>query len=91
MCFCHKRWNLVKDKLFRMMMEFHRSCKLVKSINSSFIELIPKSANPCEISNFRPIYLVSSLYKIVTKVLSHRLKEIIGNVVSETQCAFIKG
>lgn len=34
---------------------------------------------------------MSSLYKIVSKVLSRRLREVIGEVVSETQCAFIKG
>ncbi|KAH1057945.1 hypothetical protein J1N35_036010 [Gossypium stocksii] len=32
-----------------------------------------------------------SLYKIVAKVLSRRLREVIGELVSETQCAFIKG
>ncbi|KAA3485560.1 DExH-box ATP-dependent RNA helicase DExH10-like [Gossypium australe] len=55
--------------------------KLEKNINSSFIQLISK----------RPICLVSSLYKIVAKVLSRRLKEIVEIVVSDTQCAFIRG
>lgn len=60
------------------------------TINSSFIALIPKSENPNEISDFRPICLVSSLYKIVANVLSRIIREIIIGVVSETQCAFIK-
>lgn len=29
--------------------------------------------------------------KIIAEVLSRRLKEIIGSLVSDTQCAFIKG
>ncbi|KAK5834293.1 hypothetical protein PVK06_018170 [Gossypium arboreum] len=47
--------------------------------------------NPTEISEFRPICLVSSLYKIVSKVLSLRLRELVEEVVSDTQSAFIKG
>lgn len=35
--------------------------------------------------------MVSSLYKIVEKVLSQRVREITGEVVSETQFTFIKG
>lgn len=52
------------------MKNFFISKKLERSINSSFITLIPKTENPIEISGFRPICLVSSLYKIVAKVLS---------------------
>ncbi|KAA3480298.1 Retrovirus-related Pol polyprotein LINE-1 [Gossypium australe] len=70
-----------------MMREFSITEKLERSINSSFITLIPKNENPIEISEFRPICLVSSLYKIVAKEIS----EVIGGVVSDTQCAFIRG
>lgn len=34
---------------------------------------------------------MSLLYKVIAKVLSLRLKEVIGLMVSDTQCAFIKG
>lgn len=91
MCFFRRCWNLVKEDVFRMMSDFHRTGKLEKSINCSFIALIPKTDNPNEIADFRPICLVSSLYKIVAKVLAQRLKAVIGNLVSETQCAFIRG
>lgn len=56
--------------LYGLMSDFFISGKLEKSINSSFTTLILKVENPNEISNFRPICLVSSLYKIVSKVLS---------------------
>ncbi|KAH1064348.1 hypothetical protein J1N35_029335 [Gossypium stocksii] len=38
--------------------------------------------NPVEISDFRPICLVSSLYKIVSKVLSRRLREMVGEIIN---------
>ena len=42
-------------------------------------------------ADFRPISLVSSVYKILSKVLANRLRKVIGNVVSASQYAFIKG
>lgn len=41
--------------------------------------------------DFRPISLVSSLYKILAKVLANRLKEVVGETVSKNQSAFVKG
>jgi len=43
------------------------------------------------VANFRPISLVSSVYKILSKVLTNRLRNVVGNVVSTSQYAFIKG
>ncbi|TYJ12132.1 hypothetical protein E1A91_A11G327600v1, partial [Gossypium mustelinum] len=84
-------WETVKMDLFGLMTDFLISEKLEKSINLSFITLIPNMESPNEILDFRPICMVSSLYKIVAKVLSHRLRKMVGEVVSDTQCAFIRG
>ncbi|TYH28392.1 hypothetical protein ES288_A02G139400v1 [Gossypium darwinii] len=81
MCFFRKCWNTVKDDVFRMMSDFHRTGKLERSINCSFIALISKMDNLNEIADFQPICLVSSLYKIVAKVLSQRLREVIGRQI----------
>jgi len=43
------------------------------------------------VADFRPIALVSSVYKILSKVLANRLRMVVGNVVSASQSAFIKG
>ncbi|KAK5834954.1 hypothetical protein PVK06_010634 [Gossypium arboreum] len=91
MCFFRRCWETVKEDLFRMMSDFYRTGKLESSINCSFIALIPKLDNPSEIFDFRPIFLVSSLYKIIAKILSRRIRMVISDLVSETQCAFIKG
>ncbi|GJR54897.1 hypothetical protein Tco_1405418 [Tanacetum coccineum] len=38
--------------------------------NSSFIALIPKTLDPKVVSDYRPISLIGSLYKVVTKILA---------------------
>jgi hypothetical protein len=44
-----------------------------------------------EVKDFRPISLVSGIYKIIAKVLANRLKIVLENMISKSQNAFIKG
>ena len=71
--------------------EFHATGKLVKGLNSSFIVLIPKKENPGGLNDYRPISLINSIYKILAKVLSRRLRDTLPGVVGEIQGAFIGG
>ncbi|GMJ15252.1 hypothetical protein HRI_005194400 [Hibiscus trionum] len=73
------------------MESFYSSTKLDISVNATFIALIPEKKNVMNISKFISISLVGSVYKIVAKVLSRRLKLVTGPLISENQCAFLKG
>jgi len=59
--------------------------------NASFLCLIPKVENPQQLGEFRPISLVGCLYKIISKVLSLRLKKVIGNIIDVRQSMFLEG
>nr|GEX58610.1 RNA-directed DNA polymerase, eukaryota [Tanacetum cinerariifolium] len=43
------------------------------------------------VSDFRPISLIGCVYKVITKVLANRLMEVISDLVSDTQSAFVSG
>jgi len=75
----------------RFLVESHRNGRLAKGINSTFIALIPKVESPQRLNDFRPISLVSSMYKILAKVLANRLRSIIALVISGNQSTFVKG
>ncbi|XP_057452728.1 uncharacterized protein LOC130744569 [Lotus japonicus] len=47
--------------------------QLVRGLNSTFIALIPKGGEQEQISDYRPISLIGSIYKLLSKVLSARL------------------
>nr|GFA45234.1 RNA-directed DNA polymerase, eukaryota [Tanacetum cinerariifolium]GFA48112.1 RNA-directed DNA polymerase, eukaryota [Tanacetum cinerariifolium] len=57
--------------------------------NSSFIALIPKTQEEKLVNDFRPISLIGSLYKIITKVLASRLSHVIPTLISDVQSAFV--
>ncbi|RVW46183.1 hypothetical protein CK203_076164 [Vitis vinifera] len=44
-----------------------------------------------KISNFRPISLITSFYKIIAKVLSGRLRGVLLETIHSTQGAFVQG
>jgi hypothetical protein len=84
-------WEILKVDLLNFFAKFHRNGKLTKGLNSTFIALISKVECPQRVADFHPISLVSSVYKILSNVLANRLWKVIGNVVSASQSAFIKG
>ena len=59
--------------------------------NSTFLALIPKEPNPTSIKKFWPISLYNASYKIFSKVLSFKLKQIIPSLISPNQGSFISG
>jgi hypothetical protein len=82
---------VVKGDLMVVFADFHSQGKFVKSINSTFISLIPKFHGAKEIKDFRPISLVGGVYKIIAKVLANRMRRVMDRIISKPQNAFVKG
>jgi tripartite-type tricarboxylate transporter receptor subunit TctC len=62
--------------------DFHTHSKFVKSINATFLALIPKKFGAVDLKDFRPISLVSGVYKIIAKVLANRLRKVVEKIIS---------
>ncbi|RVW83275.1 Transposon TX1 uncharacterized 149 kDa protein [Vitis vinifera] len=84
-------WDVIKEDLVRVFAEFHRSGVINQSTNASFIVLLPKKSTTKKISDFRPISLITSLYKIIAKVLSRRLRGVLHETIHSTQGSFVQG
>ena len=84
-------WDVIKEDLVRVFAEFHSSGIINQSTNASFIVLLPKKSMTKKISDYRPISLITSLYKIITKVLLGRLRGVLHKTIHSTQGAFVQG
>ena len=71
--------------------DFHSHCIFEKSLNATFLCLIPKKIKAVNIKDFRPISLVGSLYKLLSKVLASRLCRVLDKLISNSQNAFVGG
>lgn len=89
--FYQKYWDVVGGDVINLVKNFFESGVFDDKITFTNIVLIPKKQCPKSMSNLRPISLCNVTYKIVSKVITSRLKEVIGSVISKTQSAFIFG
>ena len=76
---------LIKSEFYGLCAEFY-SCELnLESINNSYITLVAKINNPEGVNDFRPISLLNSSLKIITKLLAERLQILILDFI-HTNC-----
>jgi hypothetical protein len=58
-------------------------------MTASFLTVIPKKDHPQNLFNYRPICLIGSVYKILSKILANRLKGVLGKLIFSCQSAFL--
>ncbi|GJQ89092.1 RNA-directed DNA polymerase, eukaryota [Tanacetum coccineum] len=87
--FFRKYWDILGSDFCAAIEWFFEHCMFARGCNSSFIALIPKTQDPKFVSDFRPISLIGSLYKVVTKILANRLSLVISDLISDVQTAFL--
>ncbi|XP_071688814.1 uncharacterized protein [Rutidosis leptorrhynchoides] len=88
--FFKKFWGTIKDDVISAIQWFWDKGELSRGCNSSFVTLIPKKCEPLTLSDYRPISLIGSFYKILAKILSNRLKKVIPRLIGSEQSAFLK-
>ena len=89
--FYQKYWHVMGDTEVNAVLDFLKFGHMVPEINHTYTVLIPKIKAPEKIFDFRPISLCNVIYKIISKVLANRLKQILPHIISPTQSAFVPG
>jgi len=87
--FIKQCWDVLKTDIMEAVRFFHTTGSFSKGCNAFFIALVPKVRDPSSLEHFRPISLVGAVYKIITKVLSLRMKEVMSDVIDDCQSAFL--
>ena len=76
-------WEVIKEDIMGVFDDFHKNGMFEKSLNVTFIALISKKPGVVEVKDYRPINLVSGMYKIISKVLANRLSMVVEKVISK--------
>lgn len=84
-------WDTVRSQVISYVQESFRIEHITKGMNKSFIVLIPKVKQGTEVSHFRPISLCNFTYKIISKIITVWLKEMMPRMISPNQRAFVNG
>lgn len=70
--------------------DWQRPCIMI-DINKTNICLISKIEQPVNITQFRPISLFNTIYKVISRVVVERLKPLMAELVSPFQTGFVPG
>lgn len=87
--FFQKYWSLVGNSVTIAVQVFFHSGRMLKEINHTFLALIPNIDNPSSPNHFLPICLYSSIYRVISKILTNRLKDVLGQIIHQLQGAFL--
>ena len=84
-------WSILKSDITAVLHNFHEQAVFERSLNVSFLTLIPKKPDAVEVKDFLPIRLVGGMYKIISKVLANCLRRVAHSLISDSRNAFVKG
>lgn len=87
--FFQRFWPLIGDDVIRNCTTWLQQGTFPASLNDTIITLIPKCNSTTTMKDLRPIFLCNVLYRITTKILANRLKNVLPNLISDSQAAFV--
>jgi len=84
-------WNTCSANIYYERRQWLNEGQFSPSLNATNIALFPKGNEHRSMKDWRPIALCNVLYKLVSKVLTNRLKKILYKCIAETQSVFVPG
>ncbi|OMO96399.1 reverse transcriptase [Corchorus capsularis] len=89
--FYQKYWHVVGAKVSEMALAFLNSGVSLPDVNQTDVVLLPKIDHPSSVRDYRPISLCNVIFKIVSKTLANRLREVLPFIIDPNQSAFVPG
>ena len=85
-------WNDIKYYFVNSINTSYDSGHLTQLQKQGIISLIPKKDKELtNLNNWRPITLLNIDYKIATKAIANRMKNVLPNIINNCQTGFLKG
>lgn len=79
--FFQEFWEIIVFHLLEVVQESHKNKQMLMSFNSTFLAFIPKKEGADGVDQFRPIASCNVVYKVMTKLITERLKPLLGSLI----------
>lgn len=89
--FFHSQWETIGGSVCELIRQIYENPDHVADLNETLVVLIPKVLNPESLKRFIPISVCNVVYKIITMVITTRLKRFMAHLVAPNQCSFVPG
>uniref|UniRef100_A0A803NKQ4 Reverse transcriptase domain-containing protein n=1 Tax=Cannabis sativa TaxID=3483 RepID=A0A803NKQ4_CANSA len=84
-------WGSVGMDFCEAVVDFFTTGVMHKGFNEANIVLIPKVLNSKKVSQFRPISLCNVVYKVISKIIANKIRQVLPRLICPTQVAFVLG
>ena len=88
--FIKNNWELFRLPLFRCALHIFETGIMPDSFKTAKIKLIPKKGDCSKIKNWRPISLLDNFYKILSRLITTRIRKYIDKLTPIGQKAYSK-
>ncbi|KAL6473518.1 hypothetical protein MHYP_G00170790 [Metynnis hypsauchen] len=78
-------WPVIGEDLLEVLNDSLAKGRLPSSCRRAVLTLLPKKGDLHELKNWRPVSLLCCDYKLLSKVLAVRLKEVVGQIIHPDQ------
>ncbi|KAJ6974535.1 hypothetical protein NC653_030590 [Populus alba x Populus x berolinensis] len=89
--FFKKSWPIIGVDFIAAVRYFFSHNSLPRCVNATRVTLVPKIENPSCLNDYRPISCCNVLYKCISKLIVHRLKVALADVIDPSQTTFLPG
>ncbi|PKA47714.1 putative mitochondrial protein [Apostasia shenzhenica] len=84
-------WSATSSDVLTAVHHFFSYGSMPKRWKDTLVVLIPKVQGAELPSQFRPISLCTTIYKVIAKILINRVKDVLSSLISQEQGAFVPG
>jgi len=88
--FYQKNRTAIGGEVTHAIKSFFQSGKLIKSLNHTFVTLVPKTTHASKLFDHKPISCCNVLYRFIAKFLVNSHQSVVGELVSHNQSAIPK-
>lgn len=89
--FYEHNWQIVGVDIKKFIQTLFITARIPEDLTQIKLLLIPKVPTPETVSQFRPISLFNTLYKLLTNILVNRLKLFLPTMIHPAQSSFVPG